>query len=204
LPAVIPVSLPSTLLRQRPDILAAEEQLHAASAGVGIAVASEYPSITLSGALTRDALTAAGLFHDFERLWNVGSTLTQPIFEGGALRAQTRAARDAFTAQANAYREVVLTAFGQVADNLRALENDADRAAAFRHAQRIAGDSLALQRISYAAGKTTVLQLIDAERTYSQAMLGMASAQVQQLEDAANLLVAVGGGWWNTSIAPAG
>jgi NodT family efflux transporter outer membrane factor (OMF) lipoprotein len=204
LPAVIPVSLPSTLLRQRPDILAAEEQLHAASAGVGIAIANEYPSITISGALTHDALTAAGLFHDFERMWNIGSTLSQPIFAGGALRAQTRAARDVFTAQANAYREVVLTAFGQVADSLRALENDADRVAAFRHALRIAGDSLALQRISYAAGKTTVLQLIDAERSYSQAMLGMASAQVQQLEDAANLLVAVGGGWWNTSVAPAG
>jgi NodT family efflux transporter outer membrane factor (OMF) lipoprotein len=204
LPGVIPVSLPSTLLRQRPDILAAEQQLHAASAGVGVAIADEYPSIMLSSALTRDALTAAGLFHDFERLWNVGSALTQPIFEGGALRAQTRAARDAFTAQANAYREVVLTAFGQVADNLRALENDADRVTAFRHALRIAGDSLALQRISYAAGKTTVLQLIDAERTYSQALLGMASAQVQQLEDVANLLVAVGGGWWNTSVAPAG
>jgi NodT family efflux transporter outer membrane factor (OMF) lipoprotein len=204
LPAAVPVSLPSTLLRQRPDILAAEQQLHAASAGIGIAVANEYPSITLSGALTRDALTAANLFHDFERLWSVGGALTQPIFEGGALRAQSRAARDAFTAQADAYREVVLTAFGQVADSLRALEHDEDRVAAFRHALRIAGDSLALQRISYAAGKTTVLQLIDAERTYSQVMLGMASAQVQQFEDAANLLVAVGGGWWNTSVAPAG
>jgi NodT family efflux transporter outer membrane factor (OMF) lipoprotein len=198
------VSLPSTLLRQRPDILAAEEQLHAASAGIGIAVANEYPSITLSGALTRDALTAANLFHDFERLWSIGGELTQPIFEGGALRAQTRAARDAFTAQADTYRGVVLSAFGQVADDLRALEHDADRVAAFRHALRIAGDSLALQRISYAAGKTTVLQLIDAERTYSQAMLGMATAQAQQLEDAADLLVAVGGGWWSTSIAPAG
>ena len=204
LPAAVPVSLPSTLLRQRPDILAAEQQLHAASAGIGIAVANEYPSITLSGDLTRDALTAANLFHDFERLWSVGGALTQPIFEGGALRAQSRAARDAFAAQADAYREVVLTAFGQVADSLRALEHDEDRVAAFRHALRIAGESLALQRTSYAAGKTTVLQLIDAERTYSQVMLGMASAQVQQFEDAANLLVAVGGGWWNTSVAPAG
>ena len=204
LPAAVPISLPSTLLRQRPDILAAEQQLHAASAGIGIAVANEYPSITLSGDLTRDALTAANLFHDFERLWSVGGALTQPIFEGGALRAQSRAAREAFAAQADTYREVVLTAFGQVADSLRALEHDEDRVAAFRHALRIAGDSLALQRISYAAGKTTVLPLIDAERTYSQVMLGMASAQVQQFEDAANLLVAVGGGWWNTSVAPAG
>jgi NodT family efflux transporter outer membrane factor (OMF) lipoprotein len=204
LPAAVPVSLPSALVRRRPDILAAQEQLHAAGAGIGIAIADEYPSITLSGELTRDALMAANLFHDFERLWNVGGALAQPLFEGGALRAQTRAARDVFTAQSNAYRSVVITALGQVADDLRALEHDEDRVAAFRRSLRIAADSLALQRISYAAGKTTVLQLIDAERTYSQAKLGMASAEVQQFEDAADLFVAAGGGWWDTSIAPAG
>jgi len=202
LPGAVPLSLPSALVRQRPDILAAEEQLHAASANVGIAVAQEYPSITLSGSLTRDALTAANLFHDFDRLWNVGGALTQPLFAGGALRAQTRAARDAFRAQAAAYTQVVLTAFGQVADDLRALEHDAERVSAYRRSLRIASDSLALQRISYAAGKTTILQLIDAERSYSQARLGSAGAEVQQLEDAADLFVALGGGWWNTSIAP--
>jgi NodT family efflux transporter outer membrane factor (OMF) lipoprotein len=202
LPGEIPVSLPSTLVHQRPDILAAEQQLHAASAGVGIAIANEYPAITLSASLGRDALTAGNLFHDFERLWSVGGTLAQPLFEGGALRAQTRAARDSFTAQAGIYQQTVLSAFGQVADDLRAVEHDAQRIAAFRHTLRISGDSLELQRISYAAGKTTVLQLIDAERSYSQAILGMASAQAQQFEDAADLLVAVGGGWWNTGIAP--
>ena len=202
LPAAVPLSLPSELVRQRPDILAAEEQLHAASANIGIAVAQEYPSITLSGSLTRDALTAANLFHDFDRLWNIGGTLAQPLFAGGALRAQTRQARDEFRSQAAAYTQVVLTAFGQVADDLRALEHDAQRVTAFARALRIASDSLALQRISYAAGKTTILQLIDAERSYSQARLGSAGAQVQQFEDAANLFVALGGGWWNSSIAP--
>ena len=202
LPAAVPLILPSELVRQRPDILAAEEQLHAASANIGIAVAQEYPSITLSGSLTRDALTAANLFHDFDRLWNIGGTLAQPLFAGGALRAQTRQARDEFQAQAASYTQVLLTAFGQVADDLRALEHDAERVTAFARALRIASDSLALQRISYAAGKTTILQLIDAERSYSQARLGSAGAQVQQFEDAANLFVALGGGWWNTSIAP--
>jgi NodT family efflux transporter outer membrane factor (OMF) lipoprotein len=202
LPAAVPLSLPSALVRQRPDILAAEEQLHAASANIGIDVAQEYPSITLSGSLTRDALTAANLFHDFDRLWNIGGTLAQPLFAGGALRAQTRQARDEFQAQAASYTQVVLTAFGQVADDLRALEHDAERVTAFARALRIASDSLALQRISYAAGKTTILQLIDAERSYSQARLGSAGAQVQQFEDAANLFVALGGGWWNSSIAP--
>src|SRR3984957_19150721 len=202
LPAAVPLSLPSALVRQRPDILAAEEQLRAASANIGIAVAQEDPSITLSGSLTRDALTAANLFHDFDRLWNIGGTLAQPLFAGGALRAQTRQARDEFQAQAASYTQVVLTAFGQVADDLRALEHDAERVTAFARALRIASDSLALQRISYAAGKTTILQLIDAERSYSQARLGSACAQVQQFEDASNLFVALGGGWWNTSIAP--
>jgi NodT family efflux transporter outer membrane factor (OMF) lipoprotein len=201
LPTEIPLRLPSSLVRRRPDILAAEEQLHAASASVGIAVAQEYPSITLSGSLTRDALSVANLFHDFDRLWNLSGTLTQPLFEGGALRAQTRAARDAYTAQAASYTEVVLAAFGQVADDLRALEHDVQRVAAYRHALRIADDSLALQRISYAAGKTTVLQLIDAERTYSQTRLGNASAEVQQMEDVADLFVALGGGWWHAALA---
>jgi NodT family efflux transporter outer membrane factor (OMF) lipoprotein len=202
LPALLPVSLPSALVQQRPDILAAQAQLHAASANIGIAVSQEYPSITLSGSLTRDALTAADLFHDFNRAWNIGGALVQPLFEGGALRAQTRAARDAYQAQAAAYTQVVLAAFGQVADDLRALDNDRERVAAFARSLRIASDSLALQRISYGAGRSTILQLIDAERTYSQARLGSAGAEVQQLEDAANLFVALGGGWWNTSVAP--
>jgi NodT family efflux transporter outer membrane factor (OMF) lipoprotein len=202
LPAAVPLSLPSALVRQRPDILAAEAQLHAASANIGIAVAQEYPSITLSGSLTRDALTAANLFHDFDRVWNLGGTLAQPLFAGGALRAQTRQARDECQAEAASYTQVVLTAFGQVADDLRALDNDTERVMAFARALRIASDSLALQRISYAAGKTTILQLIDAERSYSQSRLGNAGAQVQQFEDAVNLFVALGGGWWNSSIAP--
>jgi NodT family efflux transporter outer membrane factor (OMF) lipoprotein len=201
LPPEVPLSLPSALVHQRPDILAAEAQLHSASAGVGIAVAAEYPSITLSGSLTRDALTAANLFHDFDTLWNVGGSLAQPIFQGGALRAQVRAARDVYSTQAAAYREVVLTAFGQVADDLRALEHDASRVVAYRRSLRVAADLLKLQRISYATGTTTILQLIDAERSYSQARLGSVSADMQQLEDTVDLLVALGGGWWNTAIA---
>jgi len=202
LPADVPLSLPSALVRQRPDILAAEAQLHAASAAIGIAVANEYPAITLSASLTRDALTPGNLFRHFESLWNFGGEITQPLFAGGALRAQTRAARDAFQAQAFTYTEVVLSAFGQVSDDLRALEHDAERVTAFARSLRIAQESLELQRVSYAAGRTTILQLIDAERTYSQARLGRAGAEVQQLEDAANLFVALGGGWWNSTVTP--
>ncbi|HEX4023131.1 MAG TPA: efflux transporter outer membrane subunit [Steroidobacteraceae bacterium] len=201
LPSSLPLSLPSALVRQRPDILASEAQLHADSAAVGIAVAQEYPSITLSADLTREGLGAADLFQGMDALWDVGGALTQPLFRGGALRAQTRAARDTLRAQAADYREVVLTAFGQVADDLRALEHDADRVGAYQRSLAAARESLVLQRASYAAGKTSVLQLIDAERSYSQALLGSVGASSQQLQDAVQLFVALGGGWWNSPIA---
>jgi outer membrane protein TolC len=190
----LPVSLPSAVVRQRPDILASEAQLHADSAAIGIEVAQEYPTITLTGALTRESLS--------ETLWSIGAALTQPIFQGGALRAEVREARDSFQAQEANYREVVLTAFGQVADQLRALEHDQARVLAFRRSLRIATDALTLQRASYTAGASTVLQLIDAERTYSQALLGSATAEAEQLQDAVQLFVALGGGWWHSDDVP--
>jgi NodT family efflux transporter outer membrane factor (OMF) lipoprotein len=201
LPSPLPLSLPSALVRQRPDILASEAQLHADSAAVGIALAQEYPSITLSADLTREGLSAADLFHGMDALWDVGGALTQPLFRGGALRAQTRAARDTLRAQAADYREVVLTAFDQVADDLRALEHDAVRVSAYQRSLMAASESLTLQRASYAAGKTSVLQLIDAERSYSQALLGSVGATAEQLQDSVQLFVGLGGGWWNSPIA---
>lgn len=200
LPREIPLSLPSQLVRQRPDVLAAEAQLHAASAAVGIAVAQEFPSITLSASLTRDALQGAALFHQFNTLWSAGGALAQPLFEGGALRAQTRAARDAFKAEAATYQSVVLEALGQVADDLWALQHDAELMTVDRHSVDIASQALELEQKSYSVGTTNVLNLIDAERTYAQARLSFATAEVQQFEDTAGLLVALGGGWWKDGI----
>jgi NodT family efflux transporter outer membrane factor (OMF) lipoprotein len=200
LPRQVPLSLPSELVRQRPDILAAEAQLHAESAAVGVAVAQEFPDITLSASLTRDALTAANLFHQFDTLWSAGGALAQPIFEGGALRAQVRAADDAFKAQAATYQSVVLTALGQVADDLWALQYDAELLTVDRHSVDVSLEALRLQQTSYQVGTTNVLNLIDAERTYAQARLAFATAEVQQYEDTAGLLVAVGGGWWKDGI----
>lgn len=196
LPPQIPVSLPSQLVRHRPDVLASEAQLHSATAVVGIAIAQEFPSVTLTAAVSRSALSAGGLFHNFDSQWNGGGGLTAPIFEGGTLRAQARAARDARDAQASAYKAVVLEALGQVADDLRGLDNDAAHLSVSQHALDISMESLKLQRVSYTEGKTTVLQLIDAERTYAQAKLGLATARIQQYQDTADLLVALGGGWW--------
>lgn len=203
LPPEVPVSVPSRLVRQRPDILASEAQLHGTNAAIGVAVAQEFPTLNLTGTLSRQALTLADLFHHFDSLWGAGGSLAAPLFQGGALRAQVRAARDSFTAQAASYRNTVLEALGQVADDLRALNNDADRLRVSQHALAIASESLRLQQISYTAGKTTVLQLIDAERTFAQAKLSFVTAQIEQFQDTADLLVALGGGWWNDSGARA-
>jgi NodT family efflux transporter outer membrane factor (OMF) lipoprotein len=196
LPGEIPLSLPSQLVRQRPDVLAAEAQLHAASAAIGVALAQEFPSLTLSGSLTRSALEPGALFHDFDTLRQAGGAVAAPLFAGGALRAQTEAARDAFKAQAATYEGVVVSALGQVTDDLWALQNDADRVVVYRHSVDIASEALKLQQASYTVGKTSVLQLIDAQRTYAQARLGLATALIQQYQDAAGLLVALGGAWW--------
>ena len=200
LPRDIPVSLPARLVRQRPDVLAAEAQLHAASAAIGVAVAQEFPDISLSASITREALTAADLFHQFNTLWGLSGSLTQPIFKGGALRAQVRAARDAFDADAATYEAVVLEALGQVADDLWALQYDAQILTVDRHSMDVASESLRLQQKSYEVGTTTVLNLIAAERTYAQARLSYVSARVQQFTDSASLLTALGGGWWNDDI----
>lgn len=201
LPASVPLSLPSRLVRQRPDILAAEAQLHATSAAIGVAIAQEFPSLTLTGAFSRDALTAGGLLHDFSAVTSGGASLAAPLFQGGALRAQVRAARDAYAAQAASYRQTVLAALQQVADDLRALDNDAAHVAVAQTALAISQQALTLQRISYVAGKSTVLQLIDAERTYAQSKLSLATAQIEQYQSIAGLFVALGGGWWNDPAA---
>jgi NodT family efflux transporter outer membrane factor (OMF) lipoprotein len=199
-PRDIPLSLPARLVRQRPDVLAAEMQLHAASAAIGVAVAQEFPDISLSASITREALRAADLFHQFGTPWAVGGSLTQPLFKGGALRAQVRAARDAFNAEAATYQAVVLEALGQVADDLWALQYDAQILTVDRHSMDVAFEALKLQQQSYSVGTTTVLNLIAAERTYAQARLSYVNARVQQFTDSASLLTALGGGWWHDKI----
>ena len=197
LPDNLPLSLPSELVRRRPDILAAEAQLHADSAAIGVATAQLYPSITLSASLVQESAALARLLEAAGRAWTVGGSLDAPLYRGGALGAARRAAVDAYDAQLATYRQTVLQAFGQVADALCALEHDAELVAASRRALDIAGASLALQRSSYAAGKTSALQLIVAENTYSDARLGNARATAQRLADTAQLFIAAGGSWWN-------
>jgi len=197
LPREIPLSVPARLVRQRPDVLAAEAQLHASDAAIGVAIAQEFPSINLSAAISRQSLQAGGLLHQFDTLRDAGGTLALPIFAGGAQRAEVRAARDAFQAESATYRSVVLEALGQVADDLWALQYDAQVLTVDRHSVDVASESLKLQQRSYVVGTANVLSLLTAQRLYAQARLSYATAQIQQFEDTAGLLVALGGGWWN-------
>ena len=202
LPGDLPVQLPSEFVHQRPDIMAAEAQLHAASAAIGVATAQLYPSITLSGAVGLQSLTAAELFEGASTAWNLAAGLTAPVFHGGALLSQRRSAIDAFQGTFATYRETILQAFGQVADTLDALAHDADLVAAQRHALDVADESLALARLSYEAGKSDVLQMLDSQRLDQQARLGYARAQTQRFQDTTQLFVAMGGGWWDNPSIP--
>lgn len=199
LPRELPLSLPSELARQRPDILAAEAQLHAASAAIGVATARLYPSVTLSGSLAQQALDLGMLSSGTGTAWAVAAMLAAPLFHGGTLRAERRAAIDAYEAALATHRQTVLQAFQQVADALRGLEYDAEAVAASQDLLEISRESLALQRISYEAGKSDLLQLLSSERAYQQARTGLAQARGQRLQDTVLLFVALGGGWWQAS-----
>lgn len=197
LPHDVPVTLPSTLVHRRPDILAAEAQLHAATAAVGVATANLYPQIVLSatGGLQQKGLSVDHLFDASSAAWTLISGLTMPVIDGGTRRAERRAAIDELRASAERYQQTVLTSFGQVADLLDALSRDAGLLAAQSNALQTAESSLALARESYREGNTGLLQILDAQRQRQQAQLGFVRAQAQQYLDTIQLLLATGGTW---------
>jgi NodT family efflux transporter outer membrane factor (OMF) lipoprotein len=193
LPAQLPVSLPSELARRRPDILSAESQLHAATAAVGVATSNLYPRINLTGSTGQQSITTGQLFDASSNVWSIASGLVAPIFDGGTLRAEKRAAVDAMRASAATYEQTVLTAFSQVADSLEALDNGAEQLRAQANAEAAARDTVAMTRQSYNEGNVGVLQVLDAERRYQQARLGYVRAQAQRYVDTAQLMLALGG-----------
>jgi len=152
-------------------------------------------SITLSSSLTQEARSLGDLFESASRIWDVSAGVSVPVWHGGALAAERRAAIDAYDAQLATYRQTILLAFGQVANALSALEHDADMLAASRRAVNIADESVQVQRAGFAAGKTNALQLIVAQDAYSSARLGYVRTLGQRLADTAQLFIAVGGGW---------
>jgi NodT family efflux transporter outer membrane factor (OMF) lipoprotein len=197
LPAEVPVSLPSKLVEQRPDIQAYAALLHAATAAVGIAVANTLPQISLSGSYGRDSNSLSNLFTPAGIVWTIASSLTQPIFEGGTLRARQRAAEAALDVAAAQYSSTVNTAFQNVADALVAIARDAETLQATLAAQKTASASLAVAQAQYSAGGATYLSVLTAEQADQSARLNLISAQAARLTDTVALFQALGGGWWN-------
>lgn len=197
LPAVLPVTLPSALVRQRPDIRASEALMHQASAQVGVATANLYPQITLSGSAGPAATKFSDLFSSSAFLWNIGAGLVQPLFNGGALQARKRAAQAVYEQAAAQYQTTVLNAFQNVANTLRALELDAETLRTQAEAESLSRQSLDLVTRQFQIGATNSLSLLDAQRTYQQSRVGLAQAQAARYADTAALFQALGGGWWN-------
>jgi NodT family efflux transporter outer membrane factor (OMF) lipoprotein len=196
LPDKLPVSLPSKLVEQRPDILQAEQNLHAASAQIGVAVANRFPNITLTANAGSTALSLDKVFTSGTGFWGVGGTIAQPIFAGGTLLHQERAAKAAYLQAAQQYRGTVLTAFQNVADTLNALEQDAAAVKATAAAAVAAKVTLDLSRQQWQVGYGGYLALLNAEQTYQQARLNLVQAQANRFADSAALFQALGGGWW--------
>ncbi len=198
LPAELPLSLPSALVEQRPDVLISEAQLHVASAGIGVATAAMLPNLTLSAGLGDNATALSSMFGPGTALWNVGAGLAAPVFRGGTLYYQRKAAMDAYDQALAQYRTTVLSAFEQVADVLRALQHDADLVSADGEAVRTSGDAVRLLQANYAAGIATYVQVLVADTQYLTARVGYAGAVAQRLQDTVALYVALGGGWWSS------
>ena len=203
LPEELPVSLPSKLVEQRPDVLAAESQLHAASAQIGVATANQFPQFNITGSLGSTALTPGGLFSPGTGIWSIGASAAQTLFDAGTLLHKKRAAIAAFDQAAAQYRVTVLAAFQNVADALRALQSDANALSAQVGAERAAADSLELARQQFRLGAITYLALLNAEQTYQQTRIGRVQAQANRFADTAALFQALGGGWWNRADVPA-
>jgi NodT family efflux transporter outer membrane factor (OMF) lipoprotein len=197
LPRDLPLSLPSRLVEQRPDIRAAESNLHSASAQVGVAIANQFPQITLSAGISPSSIVFGELFAPGQTASLAGASILQTVIDGGALAAKKKAAQ-ATLEQADAqYRSTVLTAFRNVADTLRALEYDAIALQAAVNAERAAATSFNIARRRLDLGDTTYVVVLIAELTYKQAQLNRVQAQASRLTDTAALFQALGGGWWN-------
>ena len=200
LPTGLPVSLPSELVRQRPDILIAEAQLHSASAQIGVATAAMFPSFALNANYGWNSTSLSELFGTSAAFWTLGASLATPLIQGPTLWYQRKAAIDAYQQALANYRQTVLAAFAQVADALDALQHDAQTLSAESQALATSAEALHLIQINYQAGTVNYLQVLIADYQYQQAALGYIQAMGQRLQDTAALFVALGGGWWNTPV----
>jgi len=202
LPTDLPVSLPSQLIEQRPDIRAAEEQLHAASAQIGIATADMLPTFTISADAGFVNTALAHLLAPQNIFWDIAGNATQTIFDAGTLLHQLEGAKDTYQAAAWTYRGTVIGAVQNVTDTLRALQNDAAALTAARDFERAAKTSFDLASQQMQTGNSNVLLLLTAQQTYLQAVIQVVQAGAARLSDTAALFQALGGGWWNRPDPP--
>lgn len=202
LPQDLPVGLPSRVVEQRPDIRAAEANLHMASAAIGVAVAARLPQLTLTADVGATALTVGSLFAPGTAFWTVAANATQTIFDAGTLLHKQRATEAALDQAEAQYKETVLTAFQNVADTLEALKSDADALAAAVAAEAAAKKSLDITRRQLATGAVNYLALLNAENAYETALVARVQAQSARFADTAALFQALGGGWWNRRDLP--
>jgi NodT family efflux transporter outer membrane factor (OMF) lipoprotein len=199
LPVALPVSLPSKFVEQRPDVREFSALLHAATAQIGVATANMLPQITLTGSYGGEATRFSDVFSPASVIWSLAGSLTQPIFKGGQLTHQRRAAVAAAQEAAANYRATVITAFQNVSDTLHALQGDADALAAEALAQNTAAESLKLVQAQYKSGAASYLQVLTSEQSYQSATVALIKARAQRYADTAALFQALGGGWWNRS-----
>jgi NodT family efflux transporter outer membrane factor (OMF) lipoprotein len=197
LPEDLPLSVPSALVSQRPDVLQAEANLHDASAKIGIAIANRLPNIVLTANAGSSAAAMSQLFTSGTGFWSVGAAATAPIFQGGTLLHRERAARAAYDQAAEQYRSTVLTAFQNVADTLTALEQDAEAVKAAANAADAAKVTLALAQRQWQGGYAGYLALLSAQQADQQARISLIQAQANRFADTAALFQALGGGWWH-------
>jgi NodT family efflux transporter outer membrane factor (OMF) lipoprotein len=203
LPVDLPLSLPSKLIEQRPDVRQAEESLHSASAQVGVTIANLLPNFTITADRGYTASHMANLISSPNVFWTVAGNATQPLFDGFTLLNQARAASAAYDQEAWAYRNTVVGALQNVADTLAALETDATALKAARNFERAAKISLDLAQQQMQTGNANVLLLLTAQQTYLHAVIQVVQAQASRLSDTAALFQALGGGWWNRDRPPA-
>ena len=197
LPQNLPVSLPSKLVAQRPDVRQARANLHAASAAIGIAAAQRLPNLDLTADAGRTALAISKVFASGTGFWGVAASLTAPIFEGGQLMHQERAAKAAYVEAAEQYRGTVLVAFQNVADTLVGLDQDAKALQSAAQAERAANTTLDLSQLQLRHGYIGTFELLAAQQAYQQARVALVEAEASRFADTAALYQALGGGWWH-------
>jgi NodT family efflux transporter outer membrane factor (OMF) lipoprotein len=202
LPTDLPVSLPSVLIEQRPDVRAAEEQLHSASADIGVATANMLPNFTINGNAGYMNTALAGLLSPASAFWLIAGNAAQTVFDAGTLLHTLRGAQATYDAAAWTYRGTVVGAVQNVSDTLHALQNDADALRASRDFERAARISFDQARRQFDAGSANVLLLLTAQQTYLQAVIQLVQARAARLTDTAALFQALGGGWWNRVVPP--